>query len=152
MQGILDTLRKGGRERTRTILLLIIAATIPCYCLGLVTLWGSRLMIGPKEVTATPTMTVIFTPVLSPTPQPSPRPSLTHNEYLYPHSYPNTFHDVYSYHNENIYRGTSSYQYQDSHGNTGSTYVNKYDGTPTPTSTEILPTVVNITETATTEP
>ena len=62
-------LKADRRARTRTILVFIILATLPCYCLGLVILQIGR---ADQQPTATPTLTRTATRQVS-----SPMPVLT---------------------------------------------------------------------------
>jgi len=50
--------RIDSRSRTHIIILIVILATIPCYCLGLFLLWGTGKMDGNGVTAATGTLSV----------------------------------------------------------------------------------------------
>lgn len=56
------------RQRIRRILLIVILATIPFYCLGFVVLWGATRLKKQNSVTSTSTQAATITSMITQTP------------------------------------------------------------------------------------
>ncbi len=135
------------RARLRVILIIIILATIPCYCVGLVAIMvapegGGSEFTPTSTLSPTPTFNLSLTPVLNTlTPSMTPTFTLTPTQTGTPTITPTNFIPPTWTPSDHAYANVNQY------GNIHPSYIH-FHSTSTPTETPVPPTLTP-TETAT---